>query len=245
MGRARRGDHPLGRHLVGLLRPDGEDHGRPPEHLRADLDRLPPARRGRYRQPRATGHPLLRALPRRRTTVRSPRGLDLAGDDCADRGHARPRCNDRYRRPPGAARNLSGIPARERRSALACAAATRPRARPHLQPRRGIRPRGRRDRANPGQDRDPDPRSPARDGHPRADSERRTVRSPAGGRDRSRARCRLVFGDDNAGEALVHDLPNGLVIEPSEHNPMPLHDMHPEQLAADEAKVQRLRRERS
>jgi len=58
-------------------------------------------------------------------------------------------------------------------------------------------------------------------------------------------RCRLVVGDDDAGEALVHDLPNGLVVEPSEHDPMPLHEMHPEQLAADEAKVERLRRERS
>jgi hypothetical protein len=58
-------------------------------------------------------------------------------------------------------------------------------------------------------------------------------------------RCRLVIGDDDTGEALVHDLPNGLVVEPREHDPMPLHDMHPEQLAADEAKVQRLRRERS
>jgi hypothetical protein len=43
----------------------------------------------------------------------------------------------------------------------------------------------------------------------------------------------------------VHDLPNGLVVEPREPSPISLHDAHPEQLAADEAKVERLRRERS
>jgi hypothetical protein len=57
--------------------------------------------------------------------------------------------------------------------------------------------------------------------------------------------CRLMVGDADAGEALVHDLPNGLVIEPREHSPLPFHQIHPEQLAADEAKVARLMRERS
>ena len=57
--------------------------------------------------------------------------------------------------------------------------------------------------------------------------------------------CRLTISGADAGEALVHDLPNGLVVEPSEPSPISLHDAHPEQLAADEAKVERLRRERS
>jgi hypothetical protein len=57
--------------------------------------------------------------------------------------------------------------------------------------------------------------------------------------------CRLTIGGADAGEALVHDLPNGLVIEPREPSPISLNDAHPEQLAADEAKVERLRRERS
>jgi hypothetical protein len=57
--------------------------------------------------------------------------------------------------------------------------------------------------------------------------------------------CRLTVGGGDAGEALVHDLPNGLVVEPREQSPMGLHDIHPEQLAADEAKVERLMRERS
>ena len=57
--------------------------------------------------------------------------------------------------------------------------------------------------------------------------------------------CRLTIGGVDAGEALVHDLPNGLVVEPREPSPIPLSDVHPEQLAADEAKVERLRRERS
>jgi hypothetical protein len=57
--------------------------------------------------------------------------------------------------------------------------------------------------------------------------------------------CRLTLGGADAGEALVHDLPNGLVIEPREPSPISLNDAHPEQLAADEAKVERLRRERS
>jgi hypothetical protein len=56
--------------------------------------------------------------------------------------------------------------------------------------------------------------------------------------------CRLTIGGADAGEALVHDLPNGLVVEPREPSPISLNDAHPEQLAADEAKVERLRRER-
>ena len=56
--------------------------------------------------------------------------------------------------------------------------------------------------------------------------------------------CRLTIGGADAGEALVHDLPNGMVIVPRDENPRALYDVHPEQLAADEAKVERLRRER-
>jgi hypothetical protein len=57
--------------------------------------------------------------------------------------------------------------------------------------------------------------------------------------------CRLVVGGEDAGEFLVHDLPNGLVLVLHDENPTVLHNLHPEQLAADEAKVERLRRERS
>jgi hypothetical protein len=57
--------------------------------------------------------------------------------------------------------------------------------------------------------------------------------------------CRLTIDGADAGEALVHDLPNGLVVEPRESSPISLDHTHPEQLAADEAKVERLRRERS
>jgi hypothetical protein len=57
--------------------------------------------------------------------------------------------------------------------------------------------------------------------------------------------CRLTIGGADAGEALVHDLPNGLVVEPQEPSPISLDNVHPEQLAADEAKVERLRRERA
>ena len=56
--------------------------------------------------------------------------------------------------------------------------------------------------------------------------------------------CRLTIGGAAAGEALVHDLPRGIVIVPRDENPRALYDIHPEQLAADEAKVERLRRER-
>ena len=56
--------------------------------------------------------------------------------------------------------------------------------------------------------------------------------------------CRLTIGGADAGEALVHDLPNGIVIVPRDENPRALYDVHPEQLAADEAKVERLTRER-
>ena len=57
--------------------------------------------------------------------------------------------------------------------------------------------------------------------------------------------CRLTIGGADEGEALVHDLPNGMVIVPRDENPRALYDVHPEQLAADEAKVERLKRERS
>ena len=56
--------------------------------------------------------------------------------------------------------------------------------------------------------------------------------------------CRLTIGGEEAGEALVHDLANGIVIVPRDENPRALYDVHPEQLAADEAKVERLKRER-
>ena len=56
--------------------------------------------------------------------------------------------------------------------------------------------------------------------------------------------CRLKIGGADAVEALVHDLPSGMVVVPRDENPTALYDVHPEQLAADEAKVERLRRER-
>ena len=46
------------------------------------------------------------------------------------------------------------------------------------------------------------------------------------------------------GTALVHDLPHGLVVEPQDEVSAYLDVTHPEQLAADEDKVERLKRER-
>ena len=43
---------------------------------------------------------------------------------------------------------------------------------------------------------------------------------------------------------LVHDLPHGLVVEPQDEISAYLDVTHPEQLAADEDKVERLKRER-
>jgi hypothetical protein len=65
-----------------------------------------------------------------------------------------------------------------------------------------------------------------------------------GEEDTSELLCRLTIGGTDSGEALVHDLPQGMVIVPRDENPRTLYDVHPEQLAADEAKVERLRRER-
>jgi hypothetical protein len=56
--------------------------------------------------------------------------------------------------------------------------------------------------------------------------------------------CRLTLAGDDARDALVHDLPNGLVVVPQEDRSVIPHEVHPEQLAADEAKVERLRHER-
>jgi hypothetical protein len=57
-------------------------------------------------------------------------------------------------------------------------------------------------------------------------------------------RARLTIADVPHGDALVHDLPNGLVIVPQDDVSSYLHVVHPEQLAADEDKVERLKRER-
>ena len=57
-------------------------------------------------------------------------------------------------------------------------------------------------------------------------------------------RCRLTLAGDEHGTALVHDLPNGLVVVPQDEVSAYLHVTHPEQLAADEDKVERLKRER-
>jgi len=54
---------------------------------------------------------------------------------------------------------------------------------------------------------------------------------------------RLTIAKQDAGMALVHDLPNGIVVIPQPDAVLP-HDVHPEQLAADEAKVERLKLER-
>ena len=51
----------------------------------------------------------------------------------------------------------------------------------------------------------------------------------------------LVLGGAEIGEAEVHDLPNGIVVVPLGTTE---HSVHPEQHAADEAKIERLKRER-
>jgi hypothetical protein len=56
--------------------------------------------------------------------------------------------------------------------------------------------------------------------------------------------CRLTLAGRDEGTALVHDLPNGLVIVPQDDVSSYLDVVHPEQLAADEDKVERLKRER-
>jgi hypothetical protein len=55
---------------------------------------------------------------------------------------------------------------------------------------------------------------------------------------------RVTIGDEGAIDALVHDLPHGLVVVPQDEVSSYLHVVHPEQLAADEDKVERLKRER-
>jgi hypothetical protein len=57
--------------------------------------------------------------------------------------------------------------------------------------------------------------------------------------------CRLTLAGDDQGTALVHDLPHGLVVVPQDEVSAYLDVTHPEQLAADEDKVERLKRERS
>ena len=57
-------------------------------------------------------------------------------------------------------------------------------------------------------------------------------------------RCRLTLSGEDEGPVLVHDLPYGLVIVPQDEVAGYLHVVHPEQLAADEDKIERLKRER-
>ena len=58
-------------------------------------------------------------------------------------------------------------------------------------------------------------------------------------------RGQLTLGDAEPLPVRVHDLPNGLVVVPYDESPTLVYDVHPEQLAADDATVERLVRERS
>ena len=64
---------------------------------------------------------------------------------------------------------------------------------------------------------------------------------PAGG---DPVPSRVTIGDAAPMSALVHDLPHGLVVVPQDDVSSYLDITHPEQLAADEDKVERLKRER-
>ena len=55
---------------------------------------------------------------------------------------------------------------------------------------------------------------------------------------------RVKIGDDEPIPAIVYDLLHGLVVEPQDEISSYLDIVHPEQLAADEDKVERLKRER-
>ena len=55
---------------------------------------------------------------------------------------------------------------------------------------------------------------------------------------------RVTIGDAEPIPVRVHDLPHGLVVEPQDEISAYLDVTHPEQLAADEDKVERLKRER-
>ena len=55
---------------------------------------------------------------------------------------------------------------------------------------------------------------------------------------------RVTIGDAEPIPVRVYDLPHGLVVEPQDEISAYLDVTHPEQLAADEDKVERLKRER-
>jgi hypothetical protein len=55
----------------------------------------------------------------------------------------------------------------------------------------------------------------------------------------------LTIADAAPVAVTVHDLPHGVVVVPYDEDPTFVYDVHPEQLAADDAKVERLVRERS
>ena len=196
-------------------------------------------------EPRPTGHPLLRPVRRGGATVRAPGRLDVVRDDAltactlilsvkAHRG------------------GLPALPAIAFGFLLANAdllwraLRRRGRAPAHIYSRAGVYDLGA----------DVIERMPAKivlltREHPPVTATIEPVRSEdrfpldQGDAVGSEILCLLSIGGGDAGEALVHDLPNGLVIEPREPSPISLDAVHPEQLAADEAKVERLRRERS
>ena len=58
-------------------------------------------------------------------------------------------------------------------------------------------------------------------------------------------RGELRLADAEPVPVHVHELPNGVVVVPFDEKPMLLYDVHPEQLAADDDKIERLKRERS
>jgi hypothetical protein len=55
--------------------------------------------------------------------------------------------------------------------------------------------------------------------------------------------CRFVIDGEKVALARVEELPHGLLVVPHDDDPTLIFDVYPEQLAADEAKVERLKRE--
>ena len=70
-------DHPVGRRVLGLARPDEADRRAPRARLHGALVRVPGARRARGGEPRRARPALLRALPRRGGPLRPARRLDV------------------------------------------------------------------------------------------------------------------------------------------------------------------------
>src|ERR671930_66915 len=114
LGGARVADHPLGRRVLRLARPDEGDRDEASARLQRLLVRLSDPRRAERRESGPARPDVLLALPGGGGALPAAAASDVAADDPVLRCYARPRRMEESRRPPRPPPPCARLPARER-----------------------------------------------------------------------------------------------------------------------------------